>query len=370
MTKKKVEVQDDQLDDVVDPEVTVEGSYPTLSRVRTELFSLDAALSHRGSLGLPLRVPIELYGYEGVGKSTLSYYLAGRVATAQGSGVTIADLEAADREYIRRAVAAGGYKGVVKLADLVEPDGKPIPHERVLMVMARDLLFERASAVIWDSVGATRPLSEMEALTAPDPKGKAMFGERHMGQGAFLATQVTEALSTALITKKTPSTAIQINHLHPRMGMLGHTTTGGQRIKYLAGVRMMVQRGDVYLLDDDDPNSLLGYLVYGKIEKLRYGGGTRKFQYFVVPGFGVHVGVTAMFDALDLGLIEAKGGRIFLDGRNLGWIKKDLLKYALDGHKRKFYPFQERVAEYARKVENGDVPLPDTATEEATDEAE
>ena len=72
--------------------VEVIGDYESIPRMRTGLLSLDLALGNpnRSLLGAPLRSMYELYGNEHVGKSTLAYYLAGKV---QGSGeIRIASL--------------------------------------------------------------------------------------------------------------------------------------------------------------------------------------------------------------------------------------------------------------------------------------
>src|SRR5678815_901328 len=77
-----------------------EGNYPTLERVPLGLFSLDLALSSKGDLGLPMRVLTEMYGYTNVGKSTLAYYMLGKVAQHSNTAISIADLEMLDLSLI------------------------------------------------------------------------------------------------------------------------------------------------------------------------------------------------------------------------------------------------------------------------------
>jgi RecA/RadA recombinase len=351
-------------DAVMAPEVTITGRYPTLSRVKTGLFSLDYALSHKGNLGFPLRVITEVYGYTNAGKSTLSYFLAGKVASeVEKSGITIADVEMADLQYIPAAVAAGGFKGNIKMQDLSdEKTDKPLAHERVLMNLVKDIYKNEYSAAIWDSVGATVPMVEMDTLTDP----KAMFGEAFMGKKAKMVSQVVMAVRTALMTKAVPSSFIAINHVHSVIGGRGHTTTGGERLKFLSGTRLMIWKGESFYENDDDPSSPpIGFLVNGQVEKLRFGGPGRKFQYYIVPGFGVHPGVTAMFDAFEITgrlkkakidvpyMTAERGARVKLDGKNLGFLKRDLLEYAAEGKRRKFYPFEEIMARFAEDVERG-----------------
>jgi RecA/RadA recombinase len=344
------------------PEVEITGRYPTLTRVKSGLFSLDYALSQEGNLGIPLRVITELYGYTNVGKSTLAYYLAGKIASEMGGSITDADLEMNDVSYIPFAVGMAGYKGQVKMVDVTDEKGKIKTHEDVLMVMAKDLLKESVAAVIWDSVGATQSMAQQAVLTDP----KAIFGEAFMGKRAKLVGDVAGALRTALISKELPSIAIAINHVHQVIGGRGHITPGGERLKYLAGVRIMMWSIEAFYEDDNDPTSpALGFRVKGQVEKLRFGGRGRKFEFYIVPGYGVHPGVSAMFDAFDLTarlnkakidvpyMTAERGARVKLDGKNLGFLKKDLLEYAAAGKQRKFYPFQEIMAHFADDIERG-----------------
>jgi len=340
------------------PEVTVTGRYPTLSRVKTGLFSLDFALSHRGDLGLPLRVITEIYGYPNVGKSTLSYFLGGKIADKE---ITVADLEMNDSQgYMTQAVSMSGFKGNIRMIDVTDEKGKIRTHEKMLMDMAKDLLKEEIRAIIWDSVGATQSMVQQNVLTDP----KAEFGEAFMGKRAKLVGDVSLALRTALISKEIPSAALAVNHVHQVIGGRGHITPGGEQLKYLAGVRLMLWSGEVFYENDDDPSSpALGFLVKGQVEKLRFGGRGRKFQFYIVPGYGVHTGVTAMFDAFDLTdktkkkpisyLKAERKGVVKLQGKSLGFLKKDLLVYAAEGKRRKFYPFEEVMKRFTSDVEKG-----------------
>lgn len=371
-------------EDVLVPQVTISGRYPTLSRIKTGLFSLDYALSHKGNLGVPLRVIMELYGYTNVGKSTLAYFIAGKIASEMGGSITDADLEMNDVDYIPYAVAAAGYKGNVRMVDVTDEKGKIKTHEDILMIMAKDLLKEDVSAVIWDSIGATQSMAQQVVLTDP----KATFGEAFMGKRAKLVGDVASALRTALISKETPSIAIGINHVHQVIGGRGHITPGGERLKYLAGTRIMMWSAEAFYENDDDPTSpALGFRVSGQIEKLRFGGRGRKFQFYIVPGYGVHAGVSAMFDAFDLtarlnvakkkGKLSAsaapymnaeRGARVKLEGKNLGFLKKDLLQYAAEGKRRKFYGFEELISHFTSDIEKGLIDLEEIDKEEGDDD--
>jgi RecA/RadA recombinase len=364
-------------DDVFVPNIKVTGRYPTLTRIKTGLFSLDSAVSYKGNLGLPLQVLIELYGYTNSGKSTLAYYLAGKVASElEKSKIAIADLEFADTEgYIPRAVGMGGFEGEVKMMDITDEKDKPIPHPKILMKLVKSLYFDdKVGAIIWDSIGATQSAVQFNELFSP--KGEE-FGQAFMGKKPFMVGQVADAISSALQSKV--ATAIALNHVHQSIGGRGHTTPGGERKGFLAGVRLMIWKGEAFREnDEDDTSPYIGFHVNGQVEKLRFGGPGRKFQYYIVPGFGVHVGVSAMFDAFvitdKLNKLKKKGkiskdvaaymtaertARVKLDGKNMGFLKKDLLSYAAQGKRRKFYPFQEIMDRFTEDVERGLIDIKD-----------
>jgi RecA/RadA recombinase len=316
--------------------VDVIGNYKSISRRRSGIFSLDLALANRGDLGIPMRTIMEIYGYSNVGKSTLSYYLGG-VLTGNGN-YTICDVENADREYIRKTAEHSGMNGTVKLTDSFGEKGKPISHEDMLMDMANDLYDEKVGAVILDSVGMIQPIAE----------ASGEFGEAFMGKRAKLIAQMSRSLVNSLRNKDRPSIAIIVNHVHSIMGGRGHTTAGGETLRYATAMRMMLWPVETLTVSEDDV-SALGFLVGGKVEKLRYGGRGRNFQFYIVPDYGVHVGATAMFDCFELGIAE-RSTTVKLDGKSLGYLKKDLLNYASDGKQRKFDPFVDALSAYEKTL--------------------
>ena len=145
---------------------------------------------------------------------------------------------------------------------------------------------------------------------------------------------------------------------------------------------------EAFYENDDDPTSpALGFRVSGQIEKLRFGGRGRKFQFYIVPGYGVHAGVSAMFDAFDLTarlniakkkgklsvsaapyMSAERGARVKLDGKNLGFLKKDLLEYAAEGKRRKFYGFEELISRFSSDIEKGLIDLEEIEKEEGDDD--
>jgi len=92
-----------------------------------------------------------------------------------------------------------------------------------------------------------------------------------MGKRAKLVAQVSRSLTNSVRNKAEPSVAIVINHVHGIMGGRGHTTAGGETLKYLSAIRIMIWPAETFPVSENDTKPL-GFYVNGKIEKLRYGG--------------------------------------------------------------------------------------------------
>jgi hypothetical protein len=229
-------------------------------------------------------------------------------------------------------------EGDVHLIDAIDEKGNFIPHETMLGELTLKFGEDKVGAAVVDSVGAIQPIAEAEGD----------FGEAFMGKRAKLVAQVSRSLTNLVRNKTRPSIAIVVNHVHGIMGGKGHTTAGGDTLKYLSAIRMMIWPGQTYTVSEEDTKPL-GFYVSGKIEKLRYGGRGREFSYYIVPQYGVHEGATALMDCLNLGLAESKSV-VKMGDKSFGYLKKDLLTYAYEGKQRKFEPFVEALAEYEKTV--------------------
>lgn len=311
-------------------DIEVISNYPVLERKRTGLFSLDYAVSSRGDYGLPTRNLIEIFGYPNSGKSTLSYYLSGVMSNEPE--ITICDLENLDIQYLKTAVGSSGWKGKIKVIDPVT-EGTGRPHEEMLQEGVANLSKDSGCLLV-DSIGAIQPIAE----------ASGDFGEAFIGKRAKLVAQLTRAIANELRNKETSSTSIIINHVMGIIGGRGHTTPGGDVKNFMAGVRIYMWTKEAVKKSDED-DTPLGFLTAGKIEKLRFGGRGRSFQFYVVPGFGVHPGASAMFDCFELGLAD-RGTTVKMDGKSMGYIKKEFLDYAAEGKTRKFDPFIEKLMQY------------------------
>lgn len=330
------------------------GNYPTIIRQRTGLFSLDVALAKLGDLGIPLRALVEMYGYPGVGKSTLAYYLSGVLAGKKD--ISLCDLEMLDTSYLPTAIGTS-YSGTIHIADVTDKKGKPIPHEEMLMKLASDLYDPTFGVAMLDSVGGIIPIAE----------AKGDLGEAFMGRRAKLVAQLSRSLIANLRNKEDPAVAFIINHVYAILGAgKGHVSAGGDALKFLAQVRLMLWAREAFTETD---GSLIGSHVRGQVEKNRYGGKGRKFSYYIIPNYGVHTGASAMFDAIDLGIAERDGsGRVRIGGKSLGYISADLLKAARDGNQRKFDVFEEEIQKYEDAWISSGFPSITTPNTESTSE--
>lgn len=314
-------------------EVTVEGKYPILERKPTGLYSLDWALSSRGDLGAPLRSIYEIYGYPNAGKSTLCYYLAGKLSPQ--NEISICDLENLDVEYLKSGVGMSGFKGKVKVIDSTDAKNTMRTHEDMLTDMVVNLN-TTSGASIFDSVGAVQSQAEQVGD----------FGEAFMGKRAKLVAQVARSLANIVRNNELAKNAYIINHVHQIIGGRGHTTAGGVTLTYMSAVRIMIWTSEQFTQENAKGGERpIGYLVQGKTEKLRFGGKGRTFSYYIVPGIGVHPGVSAMFDCFDVGLAE-RSTTVKMGGKSMGYLKKEFLDYAESGKMRKFDPFIEALEKY------------------------
>lgn len=288
--------------------IEFEGKVPTYQRIPTKLWSFNKALLG----GLVVPSIIELYGYTHIGKSSLAYFLAGSVRP-EGK-IALADLEHFDPEYIKSCIAPTGYQGTIKLLDTSTA-------EKALTGLKNSLLDEKFQAGILDSVGAIMPKLEVE--------GDVSLEER-IGLRAKLMARAMRASLYAL-KRNRDACMILVNHLHPLIALgRGSTTTGGVAIHNQSTIRIRLKA------EQSDEGVLLSL---GHVEKLRWGGRGRWFKVAILPGIGIHPGLTATFECVWRGIAE-KDRVVKLDGKSYGYMKK-IVDAARSGEEEIFVPFVE-----------------------------
>jgi hypothetical protein len=132
----------------------------------------------------------------------------------------------------------------------------------------------------------------------------------------------------------------------------------------LAGCRAHMWTKEVFMSSEDADARPIGFLVAGQFEKNRFGGKGGTFQYYIVPGFGVHPGVSAMFDCFTFGFAKRES-RVKMNDKSFGYLRADLLTYAAEGKTRKFLPFIAALSEYAEQIEKGEVEEEDVSEDQS-----
>lgn len=278
--------------------ITVENAHPDISRISTKSFSLDHAIGG----GLPLRTVVEISGYEYSAKSTVAYHLCGVVREA--GTVCIADFENLDAEYVARAMQASGFHGTLRLVPLTNDKHKPLMSEDMLNLLSDYISEEEVQAALVDSVGAIYTISEEEGNV----------GEGRVGRRAQITADFLRKCVFRLRWKENPSIVILTNHVHEIIGGRGTITAGGKAVAYLSSTRMRLQA------DKKDDR----WIINGKIGKIRFRGNkpvSDVFQLVVVPGEGVHLGLSAVQDCITYGLAKEER-TVSLDGKSYGYMSK------------------------------------------------
>ena len=307
----------------------LKGDAKSLHCVNTGFWSLDQAFANRkGRVGFPVRGICELYGRTYVGKSTISYGLAGRIATALNTNIALADFELYDPDSLQDMFDNAGYCGIVE-SIYEEKD------EKMLDALIDRLRSPEYSVGILDSLGAISPISDEEGN----------IGDANMGRRAKIAAQlarrITKAVRDKAVLHDQPCILFIINHQLNQMGTKfaqGTTTSGGDVKKNLATERLCVRVLKTY----DDGSTL----IVGKVEKNRFGFGRRSFYLFNLAGWGIHPGLTAIHDCINTGLAEQER-TIKLDGKSFGYFSA-IIERADDAEM--FRPFQDALANFSGAV--------------------
>lgn len=309
-------------------ETRVIGDVPEVLRIQTGLYSFDRSLGQFGKMGIPLRSLVELYGPEASGKSTLAYWLAGKVAGPKG--IWVADLEGTlDKWYVDDVTKRAGHTGTIRISDYGEHKRgaakKSVrPHEIQLQEAIDSLLDDEYVAGVADSIGAFVSL----VSSAKD------LGERSVGQEAKTINDASKRVANWLRVAEDPKLFIYINHTHPNIGGHGFDTPGGRKKKYLSNVRLWIRRAE-----SDVPSGSGNFIAKIKVQKLKYGAAGGESLVYFIPGYGVSREMTAVFDCVEAGS-AVRSTTIKMGGESHGYLKT-LAKKALEPEKNAatFQPF-------------------------------
>lgn len=305
--------------------VTILGASVPVQRILTGLYSFDHAFINReGDIGFPIGKGVEIFGATFCGKSTITYGLAGIVGKAIGKDIALADFEGFDPKFLQTVLATSGFNGNIYC--IQEEDD-----EDALDKLLSSLREDKYGVGILDSIGAISPVSEAEGD----------LGEANMGRRAFLIAQFTRKALRIMRTSTDPKTIFMINHAYPRIGGRGMDTPGGEVKKYLSSIRISVKRKYIKGKYEEYPDG--SYIIEGTVVKNRWGLKDKVFNLFVLSGKGIHIGLTAMYDSINLGL--AKRDRTIKIGDISFGTMKSIVQEAHDGNDDFFNPFIQCLAD-------------------------
>jgi RecA/RadA recombinase len=305
--------------------VTLFGKSMPVRRINTGLYSFDHAFINReGAIGLPIGKGIELYGATFCGKSTITYGLAGIIGRIIERDIALADFEGFDPKFLQTVLETVGFRGSINCIQEEED-------EEALDKLLSALREKEYGVGILDSIGAISPVSEAEGD----------LGESNMGRRAFLLAQFTRK-ALKIMRSDEPKTIIMINHAYPRIGGRGLDTPGGEVKKYLSSIRIAVKRKYVKGKYEEYPDG--SYIIEGTVVKNRWGLKDRTFNLFVLSGEGIHLGLTALYDAMNLGIVKKIGRTYKIGEQSFGSIK-EIIMQAHAGNDEFFNPFIQCLAD-------------------------
>ena len=315
--------------------------FESTNRILTQCHSLDYSLADRlGNVGIPVRSTIEVYGGKNVGKSTFCFSLMGKIASNLHKDITILDWEGQSRETIAGVLESQGFLGKVNYMLNKGDESSEDTLERFVEALTDD----DQNVALVDSIGAFRPTALME--------GK--IGDSNMGVFAREVGQFSNKITHFTLKSKEPGVVFLTNHVHPTIGSMvqGQTTSGGEKKKYLAHIRIDLKRA---YIGNSAVNFGESYLLRGKIDSNRFGFSGREFYVFIVGGQGIHIGLTALWDCVIAGhaTLSAKSIKdsvvVNMDGQSYGKMRSILKE------KDEFFvPFINKLREDESYDEPGD----------------
>lgn len=256
------------------------------------------------------------------------------------------DWEGQSKETIEGVLEAQGFYGAVHYMLNKGSESSEDTLERFIEEYSND----DQNVGLMDSIGAFRPTALME--------GK--IGDSNMGVFARETGQFANKLTYVTLRAKEPGICFLTNHVHPTIGSMvqGQTTTGGEKKKYLAHVRIDLKRAYIGNSAVDFGES---YLLKGKIDSNRFGYSKREFYVFIIGGQGIHVGLSALWDCVISGhaTLSAKSIKdsvgVEMDGVSYGKFRTIMKE---KDNKEFFVPFINKLRETSftsEEIEDADV---------------
>lgn len=267
---------------------------PPTERIVTGFRSLDRAMSGNGNLGYPIGTLAEIYGRAGIGKTTVMLALGGLIASRLGGNIAFADLEGQSYDTVANSLDMSGFSGNV---DMLR-DNDRTTHVEILDNMIEKFRTSEYNVSLLDSVGAFMPPGEMEGSVA----------DANMGRKPFIIGNWTRAMVNIMISKRR-SAVLYVTHQHSNIGFVGTHTSGGETKNFMSAIQIELRKKEDFET---------GWLVEGTVKKNRFGKKDQTFILFIIGGQGVHAGLTAVFECVNLGLAEIERKVVRMDGESYG----------------------------------------------------
>lgn len=283
----------------------IAGYRSDVERFQTGLCGFDFAIGG----GPPLRTGIEVFGFTHVGKSTLCYHVLFSAAEKLGAErIGVVDTEGLDEAYLLQYAARLKYGGEIWIAPMSGKKKEPLDDgDRLDLLREEYLKNDGMGAMLLDSVGNVTLPSNLEG-SVKDAK---------MGQRAKVMNDWMRAVLFDMRYRDKPGLYLQTNHAHPILNGQGTTTTGGVGSAFGCATRIRLSASD---RKEDG-----AIIAQGVVEKLRFRppdvGHRQQFQIVMLPGYGVHVGLTAVNDCLLVGIAESDKV-VKMGGKSFGYASK------------------------------------------------
>ena len=288
------------------------GKSHSTTRTITGFRSLDLAFpmfSKTGEvkIGIPNNIPYYVYGAWGMGKSTLCNVMAGSIAGQQGKNIVLRSIEGFDEEWQDQQLSVVGFgDGELILAEgMIDKKGDE-KEEYNIDELIRQMRNEDVAVGILDSVAGLQPAMERDADS---------IIENQMGRRAQLSAKAARHVANVNLWRKSPCAFFAITHEYKAYDQYSPSTKpGGDAIKYLTRCHISVGRIK-WNSNDKNCRYILGdgsYIIKGVIDKFNYGIRGKEFYVFILSNYGAHLGMSAVFDAIQLGVAKRKAGYIVL----------------------------------------------------------
>lgn len=307
--------------------VKIIGTHSKPHRIMTNLWSLDRAFINKdGNIGMPIGIGYELFGLNHVGKSTFAYSLASIIGREVPGDIGLCDFEGFDDVFLSQVATTNDFNGKIFIISEEQDEDQ--------LDSLVDHLSKKCVVGILDSIGAIAPMGET----------KGDIGEANMGKRAFLIAQFSRKMLKIFRFQK-DKTVLMINHWYPKLGGYGYDTPGGEAKKYIASVRIKLSHDETF------PDH--SYTLIGEVIKNRWGYQGQKFYAFILAGYGLHVGMSALWDCVKLKLVKRTKSGLSVDKESLGKLGH-FAKAAKEGKNEVFEPFFKLLEGYNGQSETED----------------